>query len=660
MDSRPPSTKKPRSLIPLATVMERLDSHRDWSQGITAQAVQDALNLRSRFLAERVLVALGGDTRRFETTEEFIAVAQNLMSGSIAAKISYLFRLHDIDGDGWIGRDELEQMFHISLAENDIRLPESEIDRLVESVMAAGDADGDQRLSREDFASMLAEHPELQVRLSEYGVSLLKPGNRARRMTLPPGASLGGWVRNGFVVALWLGAGVAVNMALFMEALLRYQASGASLSLQIARGTGACLNFDAAFIAIPMLRYTNTWIRRSWLGRLVPVDEAIDIHRLIGKAVVLLGVVHSVAHIANAKAFDVASMVAFGRGSVVTATGFVLLFLCLVIAFFSRSSVRRSGKFELFHLTHLSYVGIVGLLFVHGPNFWIWGTVPWAWYLLERLLRVQRRRVPSNILAAHALPSGVARLDLERQPGFKYSPGDYVFLNIPALTRHEWHPLTLTSAPEDLSHISVHIRSLGNWSRSAYPAICDEFSAGRTPVVRVDGPYGSSSRHLFDSQHAVAIAAGIGVTPFASILRSLLLSRGRRGSPLQKLHFIWLNRDQQSFAWFKELIGELEMRDPSGILEVHIFMTAGRTDMAGGVLDLAQHVLRDQQEGDFVTGLRAHTTFGAPDFDRLLEGFYRTPHLPPPDVFFCGPEKLGRVVARSARRLRLRFRFERF
>jgi predicted ferric reductase/Ca2+-binding EF-hand superfamily protein len=658
MGNKPPG--KRRSVSPLETVMERLDSHRDWSHGITAQAVQTALDLRSQFLAERVLVALGGDTRRFETAAEFIAVAQQLMSGPLSAKISYLFRLHDIDGDGWIGRDELERMIHITLAENDIRLPESEIDRLVTTLMSAGDADGDQRLSRADFAALLAEHPELQVRLSEYGVSLLRPGNRARRMTLPPGAPIGGWVRNGFVVALWLGAIVGLNMALFMDAVLKYQAAGASLALQIARGAGACLNFDAALIAVPMLRYTITRIRRSRVARLFPVDEAIDIHRLLGNVVVLLGIVHSAAHVVNAKAFDVASLVAWGRGSVAVATGFVLLILCSIIAAFSRNAVRRSGNFELFHLTHMSYFGIVALLFVHAPNYWMWGTVPWAWYLLERLLRLGRRRAPARVLAAHPLPSGVVRLDFERHPGFTYVPGDYVFLNVPSLTRHEWHPFTLTSAPEDPQRLSVHIRSLGNWSRAVLDAISKEFEAGRDPIVRVDGPYGSPSRHLFDTQHAVAVAAGIGVTPFASILRSLLLSRGRAGATLQKLHFIWLNRDQESFSWFRELLGEIETRDPTGVLEIHIFMTAGRTDMAGGVLDLAQHVLRGQQEGDFVTGLRAHTTFGAPDFDRLFESFYRTPHLPPPEVFFCGPESLGRSVARSARRLRLRFRFERF
>jgi hypothetical protein len=61
-----------------------------------------------------------------------------------------------------------------------------------------------------------------------------------------------------------------------------------------------------------------------------------------------------------------------------------------------------------------------------------------------------------------------------------------------------------------------------------------------------------------------------------------------------------------------------------------------------------------------VTGLQAHTNMGPPDFDRLLESFYANPQLPRPRVFFCGPAPLARVVARSCRRLRLRFRHEHF
>jgi ferredoxin-NADP reductase len=166
-----------------------------------------------------------------------------------------------------------------------------------------------------------------------------------------------------------------------------------------------------------------------------------------------------------------------------------------------------------------------------------------------------------------------------------------------------------------------------------------------------------------DVPHAIAIAGGIGATPFASILQSLLLRQGAQNAPrvaLRKLHFVWLNRDQYAFEWFRDLLAELEQRDRAGVLDVHTFLTTGRADLAGGMLDLVAHVRRSRAQGDIVTGLRAQTTMGAPDFDRLLEGFCKDPRLPRPEVFFCGPVALGRIVGRTCRRLGLRFRYERF
>ena len=40
--------------------------------------------------------------------------------------------------------------------------------------------------------------------------------------------------------------------------------------------------------------------------------------------------------------------------------------------------------------------------------------------------------------------------------------------------------------------------------------------------IAIDGPYGAPSSHIFRAQHAVLVAAGIGVTPFASILQSIM------------------------------------------------------------------------------------------------------------------------------------------
>jgi NADPH oxidase 5 len=108
---------------------------------------------------------------------------------------------------------------------------------------------------------------------------------------------------------------------------------------------------------------------------------------------------------------------------------------------------------------------------------------------------------------------------------------------------------------------------------------------GATLRVQIDGPYGTPSRHILDVPHAVAIAGGIGVTPFAPILKSLLLrqSDDNPARPkLEKLRFVWLNRDQRAFEWFRDL---LERADTRKLLEIHTFMTSGRAELAGSMLD---------------------------------------------------------------------------
>jgi len=40
--------------------------------------------------------------------------------------------------------------------------------------------------------------------------------------------------------------------------------------------------------------------------------------------------------------------------------------------------------------------------------------------------------------------------------------------------------------------------------------------------VLIDGPYGTPSYSIFDAEHAVLVGAGIGITPFASILQSAM------------------------------------------------------------------------------------------------------------------------------------------
>ena len=70
---------------------------------------------------------------------------------------------------------------------------------------------------------------------------------------------------------------------------------------------------------------------------------------------------------------------------------------------------------------------------------------------------------------------------------FSFKAGDYVFINIPTISRYyvfafhmlmllfikancrfEWHPFTISSAPELKDTFSLHIRAAGGWTKALH------------------------------------------------------------------------------------------------------------------------------------------------------------------------------------------------
>jgi predicted ferric reductase len=54
--------------------------------------------------------------------------------------------------------------------------------------------------------------------------------------------------------------------------------------------------------------------------------------------------------------------------------------------------------------------------------------------------------------------------------------GEYIVVLIPSLALTEWHPFTISSAPERTEALTLHVRSLGDWTRRLY-AVAQEREA---------------------------------------------------------------------------------------------------------------------------------------------------------------------------------------
>ena len=190
--------------------------------------------------------------------------------------------------------------------------------------------------------------------------------------------------------------------------------------------------------------------------------------------------------------------------------------------------------------------------------------------------------------------------------------------------------------------------------------MADDRAALEEVVVNIDGPFGTPSRSIFGARHAVLVGAGIGVTPFASVLESMVARAYAGENQLEKLYFFWLNRDSRSFEWFAELLLKVEQTDHRQLVDIQICMTGGRGNVAALALNLARNLSHEIGKPDWVTGLRTQTRVGVPDFDSELSAIAAR-HAPEPvDVFFCGPPGLGRKLSASCRRLALRFHQEVF
>ena len=66
----------------------------------------------------------------------------------------------------------------------------------------------------------------------------------------------------------------------------------------------------------------------------------------------------------------------------------------------------------------------------------------------------------SFVSSAVLLPTRVTHLVIKKPRNFDYQPGDYVFLNIPSIAKYEWHPFTISSAPEESGIEPLQIRPL--------------------------------------------------------------------------------------------------------------------------------------------------------------------------------------------------------
>eukprot|EP00030_Apusomonadida_sp_AF-17_P000577 a175108_334.p1 GENE.a175108_334~~a175108_334.p1 ORF type:complete len:539 (+),score=228.10 a175108_334:40-1617(+) len=471
---------------------------------------------------------------------------------------------------------------------------------------------------------------------------------------------------------LWLILYLIANFVVFFVTYARYKNKPVYKTLgegvTVARGAAAMLNLNCALLLLPVSRNLMTGLRRTFLHALIPLDDNIEFHKFCAWTIALSTSFHGCAHYFNYWTLgrlikdETSASIAFG--SIAGVSGHIIVF-CMVIMYTTALERVRRQTFELFWYTHHLFIVFFGALTIHGsrsvlqPNqFWAWFILPGFIYCLERATRVYRGNIETQIVRIVQHPSNVLELQLAKG-GFQYKSGAYLFINCPMVAKYEYHPFTITSAPAE-EIVSIHMRVVGDWTgklasllgvswdRSGAPIYNPEASSGESLRFRLDGPFGAASEDVFNFEVSILVGCGIGVTPFASILKNLWFRvQDVQNMRLRKVYFVWIARDKSTFEWFSDIIAALEQENLGDFLDVRVYLTA-KLD-----INEVREIMYVEEGGgqDAITGLRSPTFYGRPRFDALYDEVRRAFPGIKVGVFLCGPK----VVADNLRYLANQF-----
>ncbi|KAJ4749731.1 Respiratory burst oxidase [Rhynchospora pubera] len=694
----------------------------------------DTLSRRRRLKVEKIC------------KEELHEIWSQITDESFDSRLQIFFDMVDKNADGRITEAEVKEIIMLSASANKLSRLKEQAEEYAALIMEELDPEGlgyievwqleTLLLQRDTYLSYSQALSYTSQALSQNLAGLRKRNpfrNLGRKMAYYLEEN---WKRL-WVIALWICIMAGLFTWKFFQYKMRYEFRVMGYCLTTAKGAAETLKFNMALILLPVCRNTMTWLRSTRAAYILPFDDNINFHKTIAGAIVVGVILHAGNHLScdfprllsSSDAMYAPMGHDFGevkptyldlvRGPV-GVTG-VIMVICMAVAFtlatrwFRRSVVKlpkpfdRLTGFNAFWYSHHLLVLVYVLLIIHGQflylihhwylkTTWMYLAVPVSLYAGERVLRALRSRHYSVQIRKVAIyPGNVLSLHMSKPHAFRYQSGQYMFVQCPAVSPFEWHPFSITSAPDD-DYLSIHIRQLGDWTRELkqiFAEACEPSVAGKSGLLRadettkkglpkllIDGPYGAPAQDYKKYDVLLLVGLGIGATPFISILKDLLnnmvkmeeqdeakenqyrrldhhlehvdlatlmrIMSSKRTFKTASAYFYWVTREQGSFDWFKGIMNEVADLDRRGVIEMHNYLTSvyEEGDARSALITMLQALNHAKNGVDIVSGTRVRTHFARPNWKKVFSRACSRHPYAKIGVFYCGAPVLAQELKR--------------
>jgi len=293
----------------------------------------------------------------------------------------------------------------------------------------------------------------------------------------------------------------------------------------------------------------------------IPFERSVKYHRWLGRGIFMLTTVHMIGY--WYKWFNEGTFIEKLR-VYPTMFAHASWLILLILTITSLNSVRRNW-FEVFFYSHFLFIFFYIFAILHFPGMLPFAIPGFALYVIDRFLRYLRARPPNDDVKITTHGS-ITRIQGKRIGVLNYEPGQYCFINIPEISKLQWHPVSLSSSPND-AYFSFYVKSIGSWTKAI------QSLKGQSPQIRIDGPYGAMSLDYTKYDVVMMCAGGIGVTPMFSLLRDLHYKISVRMEDVKKVYLFWTIRDPSLYYALSDAITDIMNSKISSCFNICVWIT---------------------------------------------------------------------------------------
>nr|AAR15416.1 ferric reductase [Medicago truncatula] len=252
-------------------------------------------------------------------------------------------------------------------------------------------------------------------------------------------------------------------------------------------------------------------------------EGCIKYHIWLGHILMAIFTTHGICYITYwASTNKMSEMLIWTKDGVSNLAGEISLLAGLFLWIATIPRIRRKF-FELFFYTHHLYIIFIIFYIFHVDISFSFTMLPGFYlFLVDRYLRFLQSRREVRLVSSRVLLCETVELNFSKGHGLTYNPTSVMFINVPSISKLQWHPFTITSNSKlESEKLSVVIKSEGTWTKKLYQLLSNPSPIDRLGIP-VEGPYGPASTNYLRHDTLVMVSGGSGITPFISIIRELI------------------------------------------------------------------------------------------------------------------------------------------